>query len=47
MKVDRDKAIPKELAGETFYFCTQRRLSPSRPAPRSTPPGTHVEIASV
>jgi len=26
MKVDRDKAVTKELAGETFYFCTQRCL---------------------
>jgi YHS domain-containing protein/uncharacterized membrane protein YraQ (UPF0718 family) len=26
MKVDRAKAVTKEIAGETFYFCTQRCL---------------------
>ena len=26
MKVDRDKAITKELAGETFYFCSEHCL---------------------
>jgi YHS domain-containing protein len=38
MKVDRVKAITKELAGETFYFCSERCLhafeaDPQRIAP--------------
>jgi len=28
MKVDRDKAVTKELGGETFYFCSENCLHP-------------------
>jgi uncharacterized membrane protein YraQ (UPF0718 family)/YHS domain-containing protein len=33
MRVDRDKAVTKEMAGETFYFCTQRCLHSFEAAP--------------
>ena len=38
MKVDREKAITTELAGETYYFCRPAACTPSKPTPRSTAP---------
>jgi uncharacterized membrane protein YraQ (UPF0718 family)/YHS domain-containing protein len=41
MKVDRDKAVRKELAGETLYFCTQRCLHAFEASPQPAP--THTD----
>jgi uncharacterized membrane protein YraQ (UPF0718 family) len=45
MKVDRSKAITKEFAGETFYFCTEHCVHPFEADPErytkgATPPAS-------
>ena len=39
MKVDRDKAVTKEIGGETYYFCSNHCLHAFEADPEGHPGG--------
>jgi uncharacterized protein len=46
MKVDRDKALTAEVAGKTYYFCSEHCLHAFEPeAPRQDDPVHRVELS--
>ncbi len=48
MRVDRAKAVTKEIAGETFYFCSEHCLHAFESEPRPEPVHSHpTEISHV
>jgi len=46
MKVDRDKAVTKVVAGETFYFCSERCLHSFEADPQHSAEQSH-EVAAI